>query len=91
MMILKQNLLLPRCTPIGLIVLALSLSACGQKGALYLVDSEQGVVTSSEALQSGSQPQDAAFSDLGDDEYETTRYLEQQQILPEPSDDPNDY
>lgn len=91
MMTLKRDSLLAQFTFIGLVA-ALSLSGCGQKGALYLADNEKGLVTSSERLKSTSQPQDAAFSDIGDESYERERYLEQQQIiLPEPSDDPNDY
>lgn len=79
-----------RYTSLG-IVFALSLSGCGQKGSLYLADTDQGLATSSEVLESTSQPQDAAFAGVDDDEYKRTRYLEEQQVLPEPSDDPNDY
>lgn len=78
-------------TAIGIALVALSLSGCGQKGSLYLADTDQGLVTSSEVLESTSQPQDAAFASVDDDEYKRTRYLEEQQVLPEPSDDPNDY
>ena len=91
MMTLKHNPLLPRHAFVALMLVVLSLTGCGQKGALYLVDSDQGVVTSSEVLESGSQPQDAAFSDIGDSEYDRERYLEQEMILPEPSEDPNYY
>lgn len=76
---------------IGLTLLT-GVTGCGQKGGLYLVDSDsQSIRTSSEVLASTSQPQDAAFASIGDDDYQRQRYLEQQQILPEPSDDPNDY
>jgi predicted small lipoprotein YifL len=67
------------------------LSGCGQKGPLYLADTEQGLITSAEVLDSTSQPQDAAFAGVDDDEYKRTRYLEEQQVLSEPSDDANDY
>jgi len=87
----KLNIILPKITAIGITLVALGLSGCGQKGPLYLADTEQGLVTSSEVLESTSQPQDAAFAGVDDDEYERTRYLEEQQVLPEPSDDPNDY
>lgn len=92
---LSANFLLPRyaliATIIAISLVAFSLGGCGQKGGLYLSDTEQGVVTSSAVLDSTSQPQDAAFAGIDDDAYQTERYLEEQQILPEPSDDPNDY
>lgn len=91
MMTMKKNLLLPRYAFFSLALIALGLSGCGQKGPLYLADTDQGLVTSSEVLESTSQPQDAAFAGVDDTEYERERYLEQQQILPEPSEDPNDY
>lgn len=70
----------------------LSLSGCGQKGGLYLAESgSQTIVNSSEVLASTSHPQDAAFAGIDDDNYQKTRYLEQKQILPEATDDPNDY
>ena len=70
----------------------LTLTGCGQKGGLYLVDpATQTVTSSSEVLASTSNPQDAAFAGIDDDEYQRTRYLEQQQVFPEVSDDPNDY
>lgn len=70
----------------------LGLSACGQKGDLYLVDSSSQIVKeSTDKLDSTSNPQDAAFADADDDNYQKNRYLEQQQVLPEPSIDPNDY
>lgn len=88
----SKNLLSTRYVFVSITLIALGLSGCGQKGPLYLADTNQGLVTSSERLESTSQPQDAAFAGVDDDEYERTRYLEQQQIiLPEPSDDPNDY
>ncbi|WP_201631819.1 LPS translocon maturation chaperone LptM [Psychrobacter immobilis] len=70
----------------------LGVSGCGQKGDLYLVDSSsQTVQESTDRLNSTSNPQDAAFAGVDDDNYQKERYLEQQQILPEPSTDPNDY
>lgn len=70
----------------------LGLTGCGQKGELYLVDaSSQTVTTSSEALDSTSNPQDAAFANLGDEESQRTHDLEQQQMLSDINDDPNDY
>ncbi|NRD69756.1 lipoprotein [Psychrobacter okhotskensis] len=70
----------------------LGVSGCGQKGDLYLVDSSsQTVQESTGRLNSTSNPQDAAFAGVDDDNYQKERYLEQQQILPEPSTDPNDY
>ncbi|WP_352336500.1 lipoprotein [Psychrobacter sp. 16-MNA-CIBAN-0192] len=63
-----------------------ALTGCGQKGDLYLVDTNSQMVTnSSEALDSTSNPQDAAFAGLNDAEYEQApdgNYV---------SDDPNDY
>lgn len=68
------------------------LSACGQKGELYLADtSSQTITSSSEVLESTSNPQDAAFATIDDDDYQKERYLEQKQVLPGVSDDPNDY
>ena len=70
----------------------LGVSGCGQKGDLYLVDSSSQIVKeSTDKLDSTSIPQDAAFADADDDNYQKNRYLEQQQVLPEPSIDPNDY
>lgn len=69
-----------------------ALTGCGQKGDLYLADSNSQMVTgSSEALDSTSNPQDAAFAGLDDAEYEQSRDLEQKQLLPGATDDPNDY
>ncbi|WP_435979764.1 LPS translocon maturation chaperone LptM [Psychrobacter sp. DM4] len=71
----------------------IGMTGCGQKGALYLVDnSDQTTIeTSSAVLNSGSQPQDTAFDNLDNSDYDKTRYIEQKQILPDVSDDPNDY
>ncbi len=72
----------------------IGITGCGQKGALYLVDTSgqtATVETSSAVLASGSQPQDTAFGNLDDTDYDKTRYLERQQILPAASEDPNDY
>ncbi|TXD97187.1 lipoprotein [Psychrobacter frigidicola] len=81
---------------IGIFVLGatvmIGISGCGQKGALYLADTDSQMVTSSsDMLDSTSNPQDAAFAGIDDDEYQKTRYLEQKQVLPDVSDDPNDY
>ena len=63
-----------------------ALTGCGQKGDLYLVDTNSQMVTnSSEALNSTSNPQDAAFAGLNDAEYEQAP--DGNRI----SDDPNDY
>ncbi len=76
----------------------LGLTGCGQKGDLYLTEARgqnnsQTIVTesASEALDSTSHPQDAAFASIDDDDYQKQRYLEQKQVLPAVSDDPNDY
>lgn len=90
MMIVKKPLLLPLHALVGLAILALT--GCGQKGELYLVDpSSQTITSSSEVLASTSNPQDAAFAGIDDDDYQRARYLEQKQVLPAVSDDPNDY
>lgn len=69
-----------------------ALMGCGQKGGLYLVDSSsQTVESNTPALDSTSNPQDAAFAGIDDNDYQKERYLEQKQVLPEPSNDPNDY
>ena len=88
---LKPNFIFSKLTAMAVTLVDLSLSGCGQKGPLYLADTEQGLITSAEVLDSTSQPQDAAFAGVDDDEYKRTRYLEEQQVLPEPSDDANDY
>ena len=68
------------------------LTGCGQKGDLYLADTNSQMVTSSsEELDSTSDPQDAAFAGIDDEEYQKTRYLEPKQVLPEAPDDPTDY
>jgi len=68
----------------------LGITGCGQKGALYLADtSSQTVKNSSEVLDSTSNPQDAAFAGIDDDDYEKTRYLDQ--VLADVNADPNDY
>jgi predicted small lipoprotein YifL len=68
----------------------LGITGCGQKGALYLADtSSQTVTNSSEVLDSTSNPQDAAFAGIDDDDYEKTRYLEK--MLADVKADPNDY
>ncbi|WP_201587742.1 LPS translocon maturation chaperone LptM [Psychrobacter jeotgali] len=79
-------------------VIMLGLTGCGQKGDLYLTEkpgqnSSQTIVTetASEALDSTSHPQDAAFASIDDADYQKQRYLEQKQVLPAVSDDPNDY
>lgn len=70
----------------------IGLSGCGQKGALYLADANsQTIEGSASVLGSTSHPQDAAFASIDDDNYQKTRYLEEQMVLPEPSADPNDY
>lgn len=76
----------------------LGISGCGQKGALYLADtsdadsSTQMVTAQTDAvLASGSQPQDTAFANLDDMNDDRARNLEQNQILPAVSDDPNNY
>lgn len=78
-------------------VLMFGLSGCGQKGELYLAETSSQTVTdnaearASQVLNSTSNPQDTAFANIDDDNYQKTRYLEQKQVLPEASDDPNDY
>ncbi|OLF37607.1 MULTISPECIES: LPS translocon maturation chaperone LptM [unclassified Psychrobacter] len=69
----------------------LGLSGCGQKGDLYLAEPSSQTVAASDQIDSTSHPQDAAFATLDDDSYDKSRYLEQQQVLPSASDDPNDY
>lgn len=92
MTIAKNSMLPSRYAVLALSVAVLAIAGCGQKGDLYLVDpSSQTVTSSSAALESTSNPQDAAFAGVDDDDYQKTRYLEQQQVFPEVSDDPNDY
>ena len=62
------------------------LVGCGQKGDLYLVDSGKAVRDSTAILDSGSNPQDAAFAKIDGNEQDTDDFK-----LPEPSNDPNDY
>lgn len=72
----------------------MALSGCGQKGELYLAQPSSQTITDSTAsdkLASTSHPQDAAFATIDDDDYEKRRYLEQKQVLPAVSNDPNDY
>lgn len=70
----------------------LGITGCGQKGELYLADtSSQTVTNSSDVLDSTSNPQDAAFAGIDDDDYQKSRYLEQKQMLQDVNDDPNDY
>lgn len=81
----------------ALIISSAGLTSCGQKGELYIAQpsqtSDQMIVTetASEALDSTRQPQDAAFATIDDDGYDKTRYLEQKQVMPAVSNDPNDY
>ena len=64
----------------------IGLSGCGQKGDLYLADStSQTIESSSSVLDSTSNPQDAAFAGIDDNQ------ASDMMGLPEPSDDPNDY
>lgn len=68
-----------------------SLVGCGQKGDLYLVDSGSKVVQGSgDILESGSNPQDAAFAKV-DGDYQNNEQNTDDFQLPEPSSDPNDY
>ena len=62
------------------------LAGCGQKGDLYLVDSGKAVRDSTAILDSGSNPQDAAFAKIDGNQQDTDNFQ-----LPEPSSDPNDY
>ena len=63
------------------------LVGCGQKGDLYLVDSgNQAIKNSTAILDSGSNPQDAAFAKIDGNQQDTDDFQ-----LPEPSSDPNDY
>ena len=65
------------------------LVGCGQKGDLYLVDSGKAVRDSTAILDSGSDPQDAAFAKI--DENQNNEQNADSFQLPEPSTDPNDY
>ncbi|WP_169392281.1 MULTISPECIES: lipoprotein [Psychrobacter] len=56
---------------------ALMITGCGQKGDLYLVKPESGaLVTGSDATASTSDPQDAAFAKIDDNEVDSSRYLD---------------
>ena len=74
----------------GILVAAvamISLVGCGQKGDLYLVDSgNQAIKNSTAILDSGSNPQDAAFAKIDGNQQDIDDFQ-----LPEPSSDPNDY
>ena len=71
------------------------LVGCGQKGDLYLVDSgNQAIKNSTAILDSGSNPQDAAFAKIDGSQDNNAQNNEQNTDdfqLPEPSSDPNDY
>ena len=70
------------------------LAGCGQKGDLYLVDSGKAVRDSTAILDSGSNPQDAAFAKIDGNQHNSQQNNEQDMAdfqLPEPSSDPNDY
>lgn len=80
------------CTLLLSATVMVGVTGCGQKGDLYLTDNDSQMVTSSsEMLDSTSDPQDAAFAGLNDDDYQNQRDLEQEQVLPDGMDDPNDY
>ena len=82
------------CTLLLSATVMVGVTGCGQKGVLYLADTatdSQMVTSSSEMLDSTSDPQDAAFAGLNDDDYQNQRDLEQEQVLPDGIDDPNDY
>ena len=69
-------------------VVVMGLTGCGQKGDLYLSESSSQTIDSAESvLDSTSHPQDAAFADIGAEDYQSPSSVD----LPEPSDDPNDY
>lgn len=90
---LKCKLAFSGWSKCGVVIIGIAivgLSGCGQKGGLYLDSANQQAATSSDVLASTSRPEDAAFAGL-DDNDQQGRYSEQQQTLPEPSADPNDY
>ena len=92
MLSVNHSFLSARCALMAIPLAIVAITGCGQKNDLYLVDpATQTVTTSSDDLASTNNPQDAAFADLDDSDYKQERYLEQQQIFPEVSDDPNDY
>lgn len=66
------------------------LTGCGQKGDLYLVDSGKAVRDSTAILDSGSNPQDAAFAKIDGNQQNNEQDTDDFQ-LPEPNSDPNDY
>ena len=66
------------------------LAGCGQKGDLYLVDSGKSIRDSTAILDSGSNPQDAAFAKIDGNQQNNEQDTDDFQ-LPEPSNDPNDY
>ena len=74
-----------------LVIGATALAGCGQKGDLYLVDSgSQAIKNSTAILDSGSNPQDAAFANIDGSQQNNEQDTDDFQ-LPEPSNDPNDY
>ncbi|MGP5211981.1 LPS translocon maturation chaperone LptM [Psychrobacter alimentarius] len=81
-------------------VVILGVSGCGQKGDLYLANTNgQSAQSSTAVLDSTSHPQDAAFAGIDDDNVSnannannvSTTQDAQDFELPEPSTDPNDY
>lgn len=78
-------------------VVILGVSGCGQKGDLYLANTNgQSVQSSTAVLDSTSHPQDAAFEGIDDDSTNNANNVSNTQDaqdfeLPEPSTDPNDY
>jgi predicted small lipoprotein YifL len=66
------------------------LTGCGQKGDLYLVESGKAVRDSTAILDSGSNPQDAAFAKIDGNQQNNEQDTDDFQ-LPEPSSDLNDY
>ncbi|MFC6204208.1 lipoprotein [Psychrobacter urativorans] len=92
MIIINKAFLSTKYALIVLSLAVLTMTGCGQKGSLYLADSDSQMVSnSSGVLQSTSNPQDAAFAGIDDNDYQKNLYLEQEQAFPEVSDDPNDY
>lgn len=72
------------------IAIAALLTGCGQKGDLYLVNSGKAVRDSTAILDSGSNPQDAAFAKIDGNQQNNEQDIDDFQ-LPEPSSDSNDY
>ena len=87
----KLDFSLKTTKAIGALFLVLSLTGCGQKGDLYLVKPDSGLLESADQIASTSNPQDAAFAKVDDNDYDQSRYLQQKQVLPDNNDDPNDY